>query len=294
MAPPRLRPVPKADQIGKIKGKLAPGTAALFVAQQKAEAEQIADQNAREQRRFERERRLQERIVFDSPTTWQSMASLCERGTIVVRAQIRWKMQLGTQWGAPRTPASERTVEVVPVIIEPHEWSPCPQVSEQSASSGMQIAEFLNNDHSDLCRTVPAMVGLLLPPVLNLGGCLNADGLRALVELLGAEGALPNLTGLNVSDNRMGDSGLAELLAALEKGKALNLRALQLQYNSIGSRGLAALVATLTDGHLPMLESIHLQGNTVYNNRRESLEGVTSGRKLVIAMCQSRGIALSL
>ena len=88
--------------------------------------------------------------------------------------------------------------------------------------------------------------------------------------------------------------GLAELLAALEKGKALNLRALQLQYNSIGSRGLAALVATLTDGHLPVLESIHLQGNTVYNNRRESLEGVTSGRKLVIAMCQSRGIALSL
>ena len=134
VAPPKLRPVPRSD-LGRTQGsqKLAPGKAAQYLAQLKAEADAVRTDNELEQQRYERERQITERIVFDDPKSWLPMTAFCAPGTAVVHAQIRWKLQLGTQWSNSKTQL-ERAGEVLPITIAPWQWSPwCGGTRLQSA-----------------------------------------------------------------------------------------------------------------------------------------------------------------
>ena len=102
---------------------------------------------------------------------------------------------------------------------------------------------------------------------LDLHRCaIEASG----VEALGASPQLRRGTGLNLSENYLGDAGVQ----ALCRGELENLRTLRLGRNQIADAGAKAILAT----SLPRLELLDLSGNRLTRRGVEALKAAAKTR----------------
>ncbi|CAK0870354.1 unnamed protein product [Prorocentrum cordatum] len=93
----------------------------------------------------------------------------------------------------------------------------------------------------------PQLRGLSL-----FGNCVGDEGAARLAEALRAPGALPQLRELDLTGNRVGDEGAARLAEALRAPGALpQLRVLYLGNNPLGGPGQAALRAACAEAGRP-------------------------------------------
>ena len=114
---------------------------------------------------------------------------------------------------------------------------------------GMAVFEELSND------SLPRLLTLDLT-----GNALGSAGAAALASVLG-RGALPRLEVLKLGRNDIGDQGLCALAPPLRRLQAL--KEVYLYSNKIGDEGVAALLANLGHAQLQQLRTLNLERNLI-------------------------------
>ena len=96
---------------------------------------------------------------------------------------------------------------------------------------------------------------------------IESQGMKSLASILN-RGALPNCTQLLLSNNNIGDAGIAALAQAIEPGGSGALSqctVLQLGSNTFGDAGITALADACGRGALPKCQTLSLDHNRISN-----------------------------
>ena len=108
-----------------------------------------------------------------------------------------------------------------------------------------------------------ALTKLAVPSLMGLDLSNNQVGDEGLAALAPALRQLPQFRALRLYSNALSDEGLAALLAPPTEGAVASLEDLDLLANDqITDAGRAALASALRSGALPMLKTLHLLGAT--------------------------------
>ena len=106
---------------------------------------------------------------------------------------------------------------------------------------------------------------------------ISDRGAKALAAAF-AEGAMPKLEDLYLSDNQIGDEGAVALAEAVGKGALPELEGLYLMDNQIGDEGAVALAEAVGKGALPELKELDLQHNKLSQTAKKAWEAVKAKR----------------
>ena len=98
-----------------------------------------------------------------------------------------------------------------------------------------------------------------------------------------ANGALAQVTYLNLRSNQIGNAGLSALATACAKGALAQVTGLTLSFNQIGDAGLSALATACDNGALESLEDLYVDAGFA-GTEHPALE----------AACNARGIYVNL
>ena len=114
--------------------------------------------------------------------------------------------------------------------------------------SKAELFSMVTIPHTDMINFAAAQIG--------------DDGLSALASAC-ANGALAQVTKLQLGWNHIGDAGLTALASACANGALAQLQMLSLGGNNIGDTGLSTLATACANGAMAQLETLNLYGNKI-------------------------------
>ena len=151
-------------------------------------------------------------------------------------------------------------------------------VIETLACSSKLIFNRLDWNDMDASR-----LALLLPlcsQVQELHLSCNNIGDQAVIMLTQTLGSLTSLSVLNLSSNRIGDSGASRLSAALTDGALrTSLKSLDLSTNHIGDKGALTLAAAISGGAIIGCKKVNMKGNPVSATAKKQVAKSLKKRK---------------
>ena len=110
----------------------------------------------------------------------------------------------------------------------------------------------------------------------------EASRLAVALEHASEQGVLKDLTGLDLSNNKIGDEGMRHLADAFTRGAAPALKTLNLYANKIGDEGMRPLGDALARGGAPALEMIVLVGNSVSGAAQQEFANACKDRRVEV------------